>query len=121
MPTACPRISYTHLLMTTMVFPYARSPYGSSLLYTPACSSVFTTARGVQGMMDLNVPGGGVSVLEWSGALSVDKVIVDEVSERGSMKRMLRCRVSFLSERDWGASTRVRGNDGECKFNVLVV
>ena len=75
--------------MTTMVFPYARSPYGSSLLYTPACSSVFTTARGVQGMMDLNVPGGGVSVLEWSGALSVDRVIVDEVSERGSIKRML--------------------------------
>ena len=59
--------------------------------------------------------------MEWSGALSVDTVIVDEVSERGSMKRMLRCRVNFLSERDWGASTRVRGNDGECKFNVLVV
>ena len=75
-------------------------------------------------MMDLNVPGGGVSVLEWSGALSVDTIIVDEVSERGSMKRMLNGLFSMLS--GWrkgydGVGARVRGNDGEWKSDVLVV
>jgi hypothetical protein len=47
--------------MTVTVFPYARSPYGKILLYTPNPSRVFTTAKGVQGKMDFSVPGGGLS------------------------------------------------------------
>ena len=41
-----------HLLITVIVLPYARSPYGSSLLYTPMNSRHFTIARGVHGRID---------------------------------------------------------------------
>lgn len=44
-----------------MTFPRARSPYSSILLYTPMCSRTLTIASGVQGRIDLTVPGGGAS------------------------------------------------------------
>lgn len=47
--------------MTVTVLPYARSPYGRILLYTPTYSRHFTIASGVQGMMDLTIPSGGTS------------------------------------------------------------
>ena len=57
-----------HLLITVMVRPYARSPYGRSALYTPTRSSAFTTPSGVHGKIDLTVPGGGTSFLSGTGA-----------------------------------------------------
>lgn len=55
------------------VFPYARSPYGKIVLYTPMFSSTFTTPSGVQGRMDFTNPGGGASLLELrAGALATD-------------------------------------------------
>lgn len=50
-----------HRLMTVMTLPRALSPYSSSRLYTPRCSSTLTIASGVQGKIDLTVPGGAGS------------------------------------------------------------
>ena len=70
--------------------PYALSPYGRILLYTPTCSRDLTIARGVQGMMDLTVPGGGVSlsIAVLSGA-AAEEVEEDESRDCGAMNRML--------------------------------
>lgn len=79
-------ISEPYRLITVTVFPYARSPYVRILLYTPTCSRHLTTPRGVQGMMDLTVPGGGVSsITDWM--TFVDGRV--DVREAGVMKRML--------------------------------
>ena len=48
-------------LITVTTFPRALSPYSNILLYTPKCSSTLTIASGVQGRMDLMVPGGAGS------------------------------------------------------------
>lgn len=81
--------------MTVTVFPYARSPYGKILLYTPMFSRHFTIASGVQGRMDLMWPGGGVSaVVVGTGAameaLEVAEVDGAERKVRGLTYRMLR-------------------------------
>lgn len=56
------------------------------LLYTPIYSRHLTTPRGVQGMMDLTVPGGGISsIIGW---VTFEDGMVD-ASEAGVMKRML--------------------------------
>ena len=56
--------------MTVIVFPYALSPYGNNLLYTPTYSRDLTIASGVQGIIDLTIPGGGCST---SAAVVVGK------------------------------------------------
>lgn len=70
-----------------MVLPYARSPYVSILLYTPIFSRHFTIARGVQGRIDLTMPGGGCSV-SVVGIGAVEGT-TDEVRDFGSINRIL--------------------------------
>jgi hypothetical protein len=81
-------------LITVTVLPYARSPYVNILLYTPTCSRHLTIARGVQGMMDFTVPGGG-SFSEDGTATAVDDGVTDETRDRGSMKRILAQKYKF--------------------------
>jgi len=73
--------------MTVIVRPYARSPYGKSALYTPMRSRAFTTASGVQGKIDLTVPGGGTSSLSGAGVCASDGE--DAKRDFGSRYRML--------------------------------
>lgn len=76
---------HTYRLITVTVFPYARSPYGRILLYTPMCSRHLTMARGVQGKMDLTVPAGGWS----STVVGVEFWMVVERRVWGLRYRML--------------------------------
>lgn len=80
------RLVCTYRLMTVTVFPYARSPYGRILLYTPICSSDLTTASGVQGRMDLTKPAGGSSFTAAGASFVAGK---EDASAFGSRKRIL--------------------------------
>ena len=71
-----------------MILPYALSPYGNILLYTPKYSRHFTIAKGVQGRIDLTIPEVGSS-----GTVGVSEApaggVVEERKDFGSMNRML--------------------------------
>lgn len=70
-----------------MVFPYARSPYLSSVLYTPKFSRALTAAKGVHGMIDLTVPGG--ALLGWESDVAGGNSDPLDIKESGFMKRIL--------------------------------
>jgi hypothetical protein len=83
------RSEKTDRLMTVTIRPYARSPCGNKLLYTPEYSRTLTIASGVQGMIDLTIPGGAWSPHAGTEAAEAAGGPTEESKYCGSMNRML--------------------------------
>lgn len=88
---------HTRRFITVMVRPYARSPYGKIVLYTRTYSRHLTIASGVQGMIDLTVPGGGwsVSAVPVAGGRGER----EERRELGTINRMLEKNGSLVRQK----------------------
>lgn len=78
----------TNLLMTVIVRPNARLPYGNKVLYTLQCSKVLTIAKGVQGRIALTREP-SLSESEAMSVLASETSCVAPPSLRGSTKRAL--------------------------------